>query len=56
MAWDAFFRRIRSKDFSPIRYLDPLTSDRGAALARIIQFDKEELEALVSDPARPKNS
>jgi hypothetical protein len=51
---DAFFRRIRGKDFNPIHCLEPLTSDRGAALARIIQFDKEELEALVSEPARPK--
>jgi hypothetical protein len=37
VARDAFLRRIRGKDFNPIRYLDPLTSDRGAALARIMQ-------------------
>lgn len=30
VARDAFFRRIRGKDFNPIRYLDPLTSDRGS--------------------------
>jgi hypothetical protein len=54
VARDAFSRRIRGKDFNPIRYLDPLTSDRGAALARIMQADKPALEALVSDPAKPK--
>jgi hypothetical protein len=31
-----------------------LTSDRGAALTRIMQADKEALEALLSEPARPK--
>jgi hypothetical protein len=41
-------------DFNPIRYLDPLTPDRGAALARMMQSDKEALDALVSEPARPK--
>jgi hypothetical protein len=54
VARDGFFRRIRGKDFNPIRYLDPLTSDRGAALARIMQSDKPALEALLSEPARPK--
>jgi hypothetical protein len=54
VARDPFFRRIRGKDFNPIRYLDPLTSDRGAALARIMQSDKPALEALVSEPARSK--
>ena len=52
VARDAFFRRIRGKDFNPIRYLDPLTSDRGAALGKIMQSDKETLEALVSPPGQ----
>jgi hypothetical protein len=56
VARDAFFRRIRSKDSNPIRYLDPLTSDCGAALARIMQADKEAPEALVREAARLKNS
>jgi hypothetical protein len=54
VARDAFLRRIRGKDFNPISYLDPLTSDRGAALARIMQADKDALEALLSEPVRPK--
>ncbi len=34
---DAFFRRIRGNDFEPLRYANPLTSERGAALAWIMR-------------------
>ncbi len=54
MTRDAFFRRIRRNGYNPIRYLNPLTSDRGAALASIMHADKEALEALVSESDRPK--
>jgi hypothetical protein len=53
-AGDAFFRRIRGKDLNPTRYLDPLTLDRGAALARIMQADKQALEVLLSGPRQTK--
>jgi hypothetical protein len=40
--------------FNPTRYLNTLTSDRGAAMARMMQADKQALEGLVSESARPK--
>jgi hypothetical protein len=40
--------------FNPMRYPDPLTSDRGATLRRIMQADKEALEVLLREPATPR--
>src|SRR5262249_54494408 len=49
---DAFVRRVRGKNFKPLSHADPLTSDRAAALARIMQADRCELEDMVSGTAR----
>jgi len=46
---DAFLRRIRGKDFKPLSYRDPLISDRGAALAVIMQSDKEKLDTIIGE-------
>jgi hypothetical protein len=46
---DAFLRRIRRKDLKPVSYRDPLISDRGAALAMIMQADKEGLDAIIGE-------
>ena len=45
---DAFIRRVRGKNFKPLSHADPMTSDRAAALARIMQADGAELEDMLS--------
>ena len=49
---DAFIRRVRGKNFKPLSHADPMTSDRAAALARIMQADESELDGIVSGTAR----
>ena len=49
---DAFIRRVRGKNFRPLSQADPMTSDRAAALARIMLADRCELDDMVSGTAR----